>query len=213
MARNTKNSKKAATSQSSSKETAVPSKPAANVAPAQPQPTSSDAGVTPPTNTARRELQPTSWRLKLFLICIPLAQMLWNAEAPPRPFSAVRDPTTGLPIPELVDPKILLVTAEPSDLINFAPTVSSMLEEPRKSKADFYAISISGGKEDEKEAWGKALDLFGLEQDHREVLRSLYAKLLAMYRMFTYIVQRSERRWSLGSSCNREKRSALHPAA
>lgn len=175
MARNTKTSKKAAASANSPKKAPAPSG-ASSASAASPQaPAEQTANAN--NDAPRTGYQATSWRFKLFLFVIPLTQMLWNAEAPRRPFSAVRDPTTGLPISELVNPKILLVTAEPGDLAMFAPTVGPMLEAPRNDTAEFYAVSLQKGNEDEQQGWEDAWTLLGLEEGRRDVLDVAYVAI------------------------------------
>lgn len=144
---------------------------AASAAPATPAPRATAAV---PSFSSRPQLY-----ISLIFLLWPLVQSLWTPEAPKRPFSLLRDPTTNLPLTdELIEPKILLVTAHPDDEVLIAPTVLSLLDEEHSKTATLYALTLStgdfnGGKElGEKrtEEWKGSWDVLGLSEDRRFIL-------------------------------------------
>ncbi|THH11422.1 hypothetical protein EW145_g666 [Phellinidium pouzarii] len=106
---------------------------------------------------------------RLMFLLIPLLQMLWTAEAPRRPFAAVRDPATGFVEQELINPRIVLAVAHPRDALLFAPTALAMLTPKRRETAEFFTLVLSGNAS----AWKNEWEMLGLDEGKQFVLNVL----------------------------------------
>ena len=104
---------------------------------------------------------------------------MWSSEAPKRPFSLLRNKETGAPVTDqLIEPKILLVTAHPDDEVLVAPTVLSLLDAEHSQTSTLYALCLStgdlhGGKElGERRTleWKESWDVLGLSEERRFIL-------------------------------------------
>lgn len=100
--------------------------------------------------------------------------MLLRPEAPRKPFSAVRSPTTGDLLqtpsgePLLIDPRILFVLSQPLDIAYFAPTVMSLTSDEKKEGCEVFVVNVCGGADGEgKDALWEGL---GIPADRHVIL-------------------------------------------
>ena len=112
--------------------------------------------------------------------------MLFSSEAPRRPFSAVRSRQTGELLtttsssgeeaPVIIDPRILFVVSQPSDIAYFVPSLWSLLGTERRENCEVFALSLSTGYDDDagsgREEWNDVLNRFGVEKANRALLDS-----------------------------------------
>jgi len=113
----------------------------------------------------------------LVIMMVPFVTMLLTNEAPPRPFSVLRDAKNPSVRTQII-PNILLVTAHPDDEVLFAPTILSLLTEEKRGNATLYALCLSSGDyaggsdlvETRKAEWTKSWDILGLEEERRIIL-------------------------------------------
>ena len=104
--------------------------------------------------------------------------MLLRPEAPRRPFSAVRSPTTGALLssptdpdtPLLIDPRILFVLAQPLDIGYVAPTVQSLLSAEKREGCEVFVVSVSDGEGDERGGKEGMWEKVGVDGERRVVL-------------------------------------------
>jgi N-acetylglucosaminylphosphatidylinositol deacetylase len=112
---------------------------------------------------------------------LPLISMMWDEEAPARPFALLKIPSgdgSAESSKQLINPRILLVTAHPDDEVLFAPTILSLLSDAKKKDATVYAVSLStgdfeGGKElgeARTVEWARSWNTLGLPRDKRIIL-------------------------------------------
>ncbi|EJC97649.1 uncharacterized protein FOMMEDRAFT_171583 [Fomitiporia mediterranea MF3/22] len=152
-------------------------------APAPPPPQNANANANTGTNVG-----PTLTFRLLFLL-IPLLQMLWSAEAPLRPFSAIRDRVTGELVGgsgELIVPRVMILLPGSGDsgggdgwmrdVERVMPTIGLLSEEKRREYLGLWVVSLDPdegkGEEGKGEEWGgeseRAFwDVMGVEESRR----------------------------------------------
>lgn len=127
---------------------------------------------------------PISYKLFVIFLLVPLASMLWSAEAPRRPFSLLTTPRVGAAKstsgeePALIEPRVLLLTAHPDDEILFAPTVLDLLSEEKKATASLWSLCLSTGDfgggavlgQKRRAEWNASWTVLGLDEDKRTLL-------------------------------------------
>ena len=145
-----------------------------------------NATLPPQRQNRAQEPRALSLPLLVLLIILPLVSLLWDSECPSRPFALVRTrstASTGGSSTRLVNPRILLVTAHPSDEVLFAPTVLALLTEEKKKNSELWTVSLSSGSgsasasgigegvgEVRKVELAKSWNVMGLSRERRVVL-------------------------------------------